>query len=180
LVSVNGYLIQNIARASEPAPISVEHGLWFQYYFQTERGRLGLQANRRDLARTLWADNSPTWHFDDATFDRAAQAFDNPDYVDIVIHNYRHRLGMEPGIFDYAEIEKKLAQTPPITVPSITLDGTADGVIPATDGTSHVARFTGPRSHRQVPGVGHNLPQEAPQVFADAVAELVRNGKWRT
>jgi pimeloyl-ACP methyl ester carboxylesterase len=180
LVSVNGYLIQNIAKASEPAPISVEHGLWFQYYFQTERGRLGLQANRRDLARTLWAGNSPTWHFDDATFDRAAQAFDNPDYVDIVIHNYRHRLGMEPGIFDYAEIEKKLAQTPSITVPSITLDGTADGGIPATDGTSQASRFTGPRSHRQVPGVGHNLPQEAPQVFADAVAELVRNGKWRT
>jgi pimeloyl-ACP methyl ester carboxylesterase len=180
LVSVNSYLIQNIAKAADPLPAAVEHGLWYQYYFQTERGRAGLAANRRDIARILWKNNSPTWQFDDATFERAAEAFDNPDYVDIVIHNYRHRLGLAAGAADYDEIEKKLAQIPPITVPSITLDGVADGVIPSTDGQSQAARFTGPRDHRQIPGVGHNLPQEAPKAFADACAELVRNGKWRT
>ncbi|MFJ3007463.1 alpha/beta fold hydrolase [Pseudomonas fluorescens] len=180
LVSVNSYLIQNIAKAAEPLPAALEHGLWYQYYFQTERGRAGLEANRRDIARILWKNNSPTWQFDDATFERAAEAFDNPDYVDIVIHNYRHRLGLAAGAPDYDEIEKKLAQIPPITVPSITLDGMADGVIPATDGQLQVARFSGPRIHRQIPGVGHNLPQEAPKAFADACVELVRNGKWRT
>ncbi|MDB6144993.1 MAG: alpha/beta hydrolase fold family protein [Pseudomonas sp.] len=180
LVSVNSYLIQNIAKAAEPLPAKLEHALWYQYYFQTERGRAGLEANRRDIARILWGNNSPSWQFDDATFERAAQAFDNPDYVDVVVHSYRHRLGLAPGAPDYDEIEKKLAQIPPITVPSITLDGVADGAIPATDGTVQAARFTGPRDHRQVPGVGHNLPQEAPQAFADACAELARNAKWRT
>ncbi|WP_397450035.1 alpha/beta fold hydrolase [Pseudomonas sp. NA-150] len=180
LVSVNSYLIQNIAKAAEPLPAHIEHGLWYQYYFQTERGRAGLEANRRDIANILWKNNSPTWNFDDTTFERAAEAFDNPDYVDIVIHNYRHRLGLAAGAPDYEEQEKKLALIPPITVPSITLDGMADGVIPATDGSGQAAKFTGPRSHRQVPGVGHNLPQEAPKVFADAVIELVNNGKWRT
>jgi pimeloyl-ACP methyl ester carboxylesterase len=154
--------------------------LWFQYYFQTERGRAGLQANRRDIARILWKNNSPAWHFDDATFERAVKAFDNPDYVDIVIHSYRHRLGLAPGYPDYDAAEKKLALIPPISVPAITLDGVADGVVAATDGSSSAARFTGPRSHRQIPGVGHNLPQEAPKPFADAVAELARNGKWRS
>lgn len=157
LVSVNSYLIQNIAKAADPLPAAIEHGLWYQYYFQTERGRAGLTANRRDIARILWKNNSPTWQFDDATFERAAEAFDNPDYVDIVIHNYRHRLGLAPGFPDYEEIEKKLAQIPPISVPSITLDGVADGVIPATDGQSQAAKFTGPRSHRQIPGVGSQL-----------------------
>jgi pimeloyl-ACP methyl ester carboxylesterase len=180
LVSVNGYLIQDIAKAGAPLAQKVEWGLWYQYYFQTERGRAGLAANRRDLARILWQNNSPTWQFDEATFLRAAQAFDNPDYVDVVIHSYRHRLGLATGDPQYDEAEKKLALTPPITVPAITLDGTADGVVPATDGTASAARFTGPRIHRQVPGVGHNLPQEAPVAFADAVSELVRNGKWRT
>ncbi|CDG85941.1 alpha/beta fold hydrolase [Janthinobacterium agaricidamnosum] len=180
LVSVNSYLIQDIARAAAPAPTHVEWGLWYQYYFQTERGRAGLEAHRRDLARILWKNNSPSWHFDDATFERAAQAFDNPDYVDIVIHSYRHRLGLAPGYPDYEAAEKKLALLPAISVPSITLDGIDDGVIAATDGSASAARFSGPRSHRKIPGAGHNLPQEAPQAFADAVAELVRNGKWRT
>lgn len=180
LVSVNSYLIQNIAKAADPLPAAIEHGLWYQYYFQTERGRAGLEANRRDIARILWKNNSPTWAFTDATFDRAAEAFDNPDYVDIVIHNYRHRLGLAAGAPDYDDIEKMLAQTPSITVPSITLDGAADGVIPATDGQSQAARFSGSRIHRQIPGVGHNLPQEAPKSFVDACAELARNGKWRT
>jgi len=180
LVSVNSYLIQNIAKAAEPLPAHVEWGLWYQHYFQTERGRAGLQANRREIAQILWKNNSPTWHFDQATFERSAGSFDNPDYVDVVIHSYRHRMGLAPGAADYEEIEKKLAQTPSISVPSITLDGMADGVIAATDGTSSAGRFSGTRVHRQILGVGHNLPQEAPQAFADAVAELVRNGKWRT
>ncbi|KJK24419.1 alpha/beta hydrolase [Burkholderiaceae bacterium 16] len=180
LVSVNSYLIQDIAHATNPLPAEIEHGLWYQYYFQTERGRAGLEANRRDIARILWKNNSPTWKFDDATFARAAEAFDNPDYVDIVIHSYRHRLGLAPGYPLHETTERKLAGLPPITVPSITLDGTADGVVPATDGKSQAARFTGPRIHRQIPGVGHNLPQEAPEAFADAVTELVRGGKWRT
>jgi pimeloyl-ACP methyl ester carboxylesterase len=180
LVSVNSYLIQDIARATAPLPAPVEHGLWYQYYFQTERGRAGLEAGRRDIARILWKNNSPTWQFDDQTFLRAAEAFDNPDYVDIVIHSYRHRLGLAPGYPLHEATEKKLAAIPPIPVPTITLDAPAAGVVPATDGKASAARFTGPRTHRQVPGVGHNLPQEAPEAFADAVTELVRGGKWRT
>ena len=180
LVSVNSYLIQDIAKANAPLPVHVEWGLWYQYYFQTERGRAGLEANRRDLAHILWKNNSPTWNFSQATFDRAAKAFDNPDYVDIVIHSYRHRLGLAPGFPAYEDSERKLALTPPIRVPAITLDGIADGVIPATDGHASAAKFTGPRIHRQIPNAGHNLPQEAPKAFADAVAELARNGKWRT
>lgn len=180
LVSVNSYLIQDIARASEPLSAQVEWGLWYQHYFQTARGRAGLQANRREMARLLWKNNSPTWRFDDATFERSAASFDNPDYVDVVIHSYRHRMGLAPGAADYEEIEKKLAQNPPISAQTITLDGMADGVIAATDGTSSAAHFIGSREHRQIPDVGHNLPQEAPQAFADAVAALVRSGKWRT
>lgn len=180
LVSVNGYLIQDIAKAGAPLPPAIERGLWYQYYFQTERGRAGLQANRRELARVLWKNNSPTWQFSDATFERSAAAFDNPDFVDIVIHSYRHRLGLAPGFPQYDEIEKRLAAVAPISVPTITLDGLADGVIPATDGRASAAKFSGPRIHRQVPDAGHNLPQEAPKAFADACAELARNGKWRT
>jgi pimeloyl-ACP methyl ester carboxylesterase len=180
LVSVNSYLIQDISKAGAPLPPGIERGLWYQYYFQTERGRAGLEANRRELAHILWKNNSPTWHFDEATFERSAKAFDNPDFVDIVIHSYRHRLGLAAGYSQYDEIEKKLASISPITVPSITLDGLADGVIPATDGHASAAKFTGPRIHRQIPNAGHNLPQEAPKAFADACAELARSGKWRT
>lgn len=180
LVSVNSYLIQDISKAGAPLPPGIERGLWYQYYFQTERGRAGIEANRRELAHILWKNNSPTWHFDEATFERSAKAFDNPDFVDIVIHSYRHRLGLAAGYSQYDEIEKKLASISPITVPSITLDGLADGVIPATDGRASAAKFTGPRIHRQIPNVGHNLPQEAPKAFADACAELARSGKWRT
>lgn len=180
LVCVNSYLIQDIAKAGAPLPPAIERGLWYQYYFQTERGHAGLEANRRELAHVLWKNNSPTWHFDEATFERSAKAFDNPDFVDIVIHSYRHRLGLAAGYPQYDEIEKKLASIPPITVPTITLDGLADGVIPATDGRASAAKFTGPRTHRQIPDAGHNLPQEAPEAFADACAELARTGKWRT
>jgi pimeloyl-ACP methyl ester carboxylesterase len=174
LVSVNGYLIQDIANAAKPLPAQVEAGLWYQFYFQTERGRAGLVANRRDIARILWMRNSPTWKFDDATFDRSATAFDNPDYVEVVVHSYRHRLGGAAGTLQFEALERRLAELPVITVPTITLDGESDGVVPATDGTSTAAKFAGPRIHRVVPHVGHNLPQEAPEVFANAVSELVQ------
>jgi pimeloyl-ACP methyl ester carboxylesterase len=172
LVSVNSYLIQDIARAAVPVAAKVEAGLWYQYYFLTERGRAGLAANRRDIAKLLWTRNSPNWHFDDATFDRSAAAFENPDYVDIVIHSYRHRLGYAPGYSPYEEFEKRLATQPAIQVPAITLDGEADGVVPATDGESTAAKFVGGRQHRVLPNIGHNLPQEDPAVFAAAVWEL--------
>jgi pimeloyl-ACP methyl ester carboxylesterase len=173
LVSVNSYLIQNIARAGQPIPAKVEASLWFQYYFQTERGRAGLTANRRDIARILWERNSPTWHFDDATFVRSAAAFDNPDYVDVVIHSFRHRLGLAAGDARYAQLEQQLAAQPVIGVPAVTLDGEADGVAAPTDGKSTAAKFGAARRHRTVPNAGHNLPQEAPKAFADAVLELL-------
>jgi pimeloyl-ACP methyl ester carboxylesterase len=173
LVSVNSYLIQDIANAGRPISPSVESGLWYQYYFQTERGRSGLMANRREIARTLWTRNSPNWRFDGATLDRHAKSFDNADYVDVVIHSYRHRLGLAPGYPAYEDVERRLATLPPIAVPTITLDGKADGVVPATDGRSSAATFRGARSHRVIEGAGHNLPEEAPREFADAVFELV-------
>lgn len=172
LVSVNGYLIQNIARANMPAAAQVEAGLWYQYYFQTERGRAGLTENRREIARLLWTRNSPSWRFDDATFEQSARAFDNPDYVDVVIHSYRHRLGLAVGYPAYAELEQRLAAQPTISVPTITLDGDTDGVVPATDGKAAAAHFVGPRQHRVIRGAGHNLPQEDPTAFAAAAWEL--------
>ena len=172
LVAVNGYLIQDIARAGVPLSPDVESGLWYQFYFLTERGRAGLIANRREIARTIWTRNSPHWRFDAATIERHARAFETPDYVDVVIHSYRHRLGLADGFPPYADVERRLAALPPIPVPTITLDGAADGVVPATDGTSAAARFTGDRRHRVVPRVGHNLPEEAPRAFADAAWEL--------
>jgi pimeloyl-ACP methyl ester carboxylesterase len=172
VVSVNGYLVQDIAKAGVPIPAKIEAGLWYQYYFATERGRTALAANRRDIARTIWAYNSPGWRFDEATFARSMASLDNPDYVAIVIHNYRFRLGLEPGHPRYAALEQRLARLPPVAAPAITLDGAADGVAPANDGKAQAGRFTGPRSHRVVPGAGHNLPQEAPQAFADAVQAL--------
>jgi pimeloyl-ACP methyl ester carboxylesterase len=173
LVSLNSYNIQDIARAMVPAKAEREVPLWYQYYFQLERGRAGLAANRREIARILWQQWSPNWHFDDATFERSALAFDNPDYVDVVIHSYRHRFGLADGDPRYADLQRGLAALPAITVPTITLDGAGDGVAPATDGTSSAAKFTGPRTHRIIPRAGHNLPQEEPETFAGAVMELV-------
>jgi pimeloyl-ACP methyl ester carboxylesterase len=178
LVSVNegGYLIMDIAAAANPLRPQLEVGLWFFFYFATERGRRGLAANRRDLARLLWTQLSPKWHFDDATFDRTAEALANPDFVEVVIHFFRHRLGLVPGYAPYEDLERQLADQPPITVPAITLDGQAGGPdFPATDGTASAAHFTGPRVHRQVPDAGHNLPQENPQAFADAVLDLAKS-----
>ncbi|MGZ5786372.1 MAG: alpha/beta fold hydrolase, partial [Ramlibacter sp.] len=172
LVSLNSYNIQNIARAMEPDTPDDEHRLWYQYYFHSERGRAGLAKDRRGIARLLWQLWSPTWRFDDATFERSAGAFDNPDFVEVVIHSYRHRFGLVPGDPAYAEIERRLAAQPVIAVPSITFDGADDGVRGPADTTAHAHQFTGRRSHRIVAGAGHNLPQEAPRAFADAVMEL--------
>jgi pimeloyl-ACP methyl ester carboxylesterase len=174
LVSLNSYNIQDIAGAMVPARAEREVALWYQYYFQIERGRAGLAANRREIAKILWQQWSPNWAFDNATFDRTATAFDNPDYVDVVIHSYRHRYGLAEGDPQYADVERRLAAQPVISVPAITLDGAGDGVIPATDGSSTAAKFTGPRSHRVIPRAGHNLPQEEPEAFAAAVMELVK------
>jgi pimeloyl-ACP methyl ester carboxylesterase len=174
LVTVNGYLIQDIAHAMDPGKPPREVAYWYQYYFQIERGRAGLAANRREIARILWRQWSPNWHFDDATFDRTAVAFDNPDYVDVVIHSYRHRYGLAEGDPRYADLERRLAAQPVIAVPAITLDGDADGVSPATDGSAHAAKFSRRLAHRIIPRAGHNLPQEEPEAFAAAVMELAK------
>jgi pimeloyl-ACP methyl ester carboxylesterase len=182
LVSGNGYLIQNIAKAMEPTTPAGEKAIWYQYYFHTARGAAGLAANRREIAQLLWRDWSPTWHFDDATFGRTAAAFDNPDFVAVAVHSYRHRFGLAEGDPAYASIEARLAAQPVIGVPTITLDGSSDGVVPATDGKAYASLFSGPREHRAVAGAGHNLPQEAPEAFADAVWELARRElarSWR-
>jgi pimeloyl-ACP methyl ester carboxylesterase len=169
LVSGNSYNIQNIARAMEPANPSEEAALWYQYYFHNERGQRGLEKDRRDVARLLWRMWSPSWTFDHATFERTATAFDNPDFVDVVIHSYRHRYGLAPGDPTYASIEAALAAQPPIAVPAITIDGDADGVNPGT--THQAAKFIGPHEHRVFKGAGHNLPQERPKEWAQAVID---------
>ncbi|MDP2820136.1 MAG: alpha/beta hydrolase [Polaromonas sp.] len=176
LVSLNSYNLQDIAKAMVPDTPENERSLWYQYYFHSERGRAGLAADRRGLCRLLWKLWSPTWNFDEATFERSAAAFDNPDFVEVVIHSYRHRFGLVAGDPALAGIERRLAAQPPISVPSITFDGADDGVRPPAPVEQHARQFTGPRSHRLVPGVGHNLPQEVPTVFADAVLELVQQG----
>jgi pimeloyl-ACP methyl ester carboxylesterase len=179
LLTYNGYNIQHIASAMRPLPPEAERRLWYQYYFHSERGRAGLEADRRALCRLLWQTWSPSWRFDDATYECTARAFDHPDFVDVVIHSYRHRFGLVAGDPAYAAIEQRLAAQPAITVPTISVDGTDDGVRPPATTQAEARHFTGPRSHRVVPGVGHNMPQEAPGWFADAVLELVRGGVTR-
>ncbi len=176
LVSLNSYNIQNIARAMVPDTPENELSLWYQYYFHSERGRAGLAADRRAFCRLLWRLWSPTWVFDEATFERSAAAFDNPDFVEVVIQSYRHRFGLVAGDPALAGIEERLAAQPAISVPSITFDGADDGVRPPAAAAQHAQRFTGVRSHRIVDGAGHNLPQEKPQLFASAVMELVQGG----
>ena len=168
LVSYNSYNIQNIARAMEPDKPEGEYGIWYQYYFQTERGREGLKKDRQAFCRLLWRLWSPSWKFDDATFERTAPSFDNPDFVDVVIQFYRHRLGLAPGDPAYDEIEQRLAKQPNITVPTITLDGSTDGIRPAGTAAQAV-HFTGRHEHRVIRDAGHNVPQEAPRAFAEAV-----------
>jgi pimeloyl-ACP methyl ester carboxylesterase len=175
LVSYNSYNIQNIARAMEPDTPENERGLWYQYYFQSERGRAGLVKDRRSFCRLLWRLWSPTWEFDNATFERTATSFDNPDFVDVVIHSYRHRFGAVAGDPSLEELERRLAAQPKITVPTVTLDGADDGIRSAGTVT-HASQFTGRHEHRVIPGAGHNLPQEKPGAFAEAVLTVK---KWQ-
>ncbi|WP_329189130.1 alpha/beta hydrolase [Actinacidiphila glaucinigra] len=172
LVSVTGYLITNRDANKQPLPPKAEWAWWYQYYFATERGRLGLEENRHDLARLVWEFNSPTWEFDDATFRRTAASFENPDYVAIVLHNYRWRLGLAKGDPRYDRLERRLAAGPMIAVPTITLDGGDDPFTPAGEGAAYRAKFSGRYAHRTLKGIGHNVPQEAPEAFAAAVVDV--------
>lgn len=177
LVSVNGYAILDLPHFNVPAAPKQEQSIWFMYYFLSQRGEAGYRKNRSEINKMLWQSFSPAWKFDDATFDLTAPAFNNPDHVSVVIHSYRHRYGTAAGDPAYTNIESVFAKQPPITVPAITLDGKDDGVRPPNDGKSYADKFTGPRTHRIIDGAGHNLPQEAPQAFADAVMEFVKTGK---
>ena len=172
LVSVSGYLIGSQAAGQVPLPPEAELQWWYQYYFATDRGRAGYEKYRREFSKLIWRTASPRWNFDDATFDRSAASFDNPDHVAIVIHNYRWRLGLADGEPEYAELEQRLAEGPLIAVPTITLEGDANGA-PHLD-LPHTPRSSqGPYSHRTIEGgIGHNLPQEAPEAFAEAVLDL--------
>jgi pimeloyl-ACP methyl ester carboxylesterase len=169
LVSVSGYLIgsQDVGRV--PLPPQAELQWWYQYYFATERGRAGYDRYRREFARLIWRTASPKWSFDDATFERSAASFDNPDHVAIVVDNYRWRIGLSEGEPQYLDLEKRLAEAPVITVPTVTLEGDANGA-PHPDPSAYAAKFSGPYSHRTIEGgIGHNLPQEAPDAFVDAI-----------
>ena len=174
LVTVNSYNIQNIAIAMRPVEPAQEHRLWYQYYFHNERGRAGLDASRRALCRLLWELWSPLWAFDDLTFERSAVSFDNPDFVAVTIQSYRHRFGFAAGDPALDAIEALLAAQPKIAVPTIALQGEADGVHPPDASAKHAAYFSGPYQRRVLPRIGHNPPQEAPQVFADAILELIK------
>jgi pimeloyl-ACP methyl ester carboxylesterase len=172
MVSVSGYLIGSVEANKVPLPPEAELAWWYQYYFATERGRAGYEKNRRAFAKLIWKTASPKWAFDDATFERSAVSLDNPDHVAIVIHNYRWRLGLAQGEAKYDDLEKRLAQAPVIAVPSITMEGDANGA-PHPEAASYAGKFSGRYAHRVVTGgIGHNLPQEAPQAFADAVVAV--------
>jgi pimeloyl-ACP methyl ester carboxylesterase len=172
MVSVSGYLIGNQEGGRMPLPPRAELQWWYQYYFATERGRIGYDKYRRDFTKLIWQIASPKWAFDDATFDRTAAAFDNPDHVAIVIHNYRWRLGLAEGEAKNDELEKRLAEGPLITVPTITLEGDANGA-PYPDPSSYAKKFAGRYTHRLIKGgIGHNLPQEAPQAFSQAIIDV--------
>jgi pimeloyl-ACP methyl ester carboxylesterase len=173
LVTGNGYNIQDIAAAVKPVAPAQEHRFWYQYYFHTERGRAGLEQNRRALIRYIWQIWSPHWAFDDATFERSAPSFDNPDFVAVTIQSYRHRFGSAPGDPALEPIERQLAAQPKITVPAIVLHGDGSGIQPPAGSQAHARLFAGPYQRRVLPTIGHNLPQEAPQVVAAAVLELV-------
>ena len=172
MVSVSGYLIGSQEVGRMPLPPKAEHEWWYQYYFATERGRAGYDKYRMEFSKLIWQLASPKWEFDDATFNRSSAAFDNPDHVDVVIHNYRWRLGLAQGEPKHDELEKRLAGFPVITVPTITLQGDADGA-PRPDPSSYAKKFSGKYMHRTITGgIGHNLPQEAPQPFAQAVVDV--------
>jgi pimeloyl-ACP methyl ester carboxylesterase len=172
LVSVSGYLIGSQESGKMPLPPKAELQWWYQFYFATERGRVGYDKYRHDFSKLIWQLASPKWNFDDATFDRSAASFDNPDHVAIVVHNYRWRLALAEGEAKYADLDKRLAENPVITVPTITMEGDANGA-PHPEPSAYAKMFSGKYSHRTIKGgVGHNLPQEAPQAFAEAVADV--------
>ena len=172
LVSVSGYLIGSQRAGQVPLPPDAEQQWWYQYYFATERGRAGYEKYRREFAKLIWRTASPKWNFDDATFDRTAASFDNPDHVAIAIHNYRWRLGLAEGESEYDDLEERLAGAPVITVPTVTLEGDANGA-PHPEPSAYTEKFSGPYTHRTIEGgIGHNLPQEAPQAFVDAVIDV--------
>jgi pimeloyl-ACP methyl ester carboxylesterase len=174
MVSVSGYLIGSQEANKKPLPPAAELSWWYQFYFTTERGRLGYEANTREFAKLIWRTASPTWNFDDATFERSAAAFDNPDHVAISIHNYRWRLGLADGEAKYDAFEEKLAKGPVITIPAITMEGDANGA-PHADPAAYAKKFSGKYEHRTIGGgIGHNLPQEAPQAFARAVLDVAK------
>ncbi|HEY0596311.1 alpha/beta hydrolase [Sphingopyxis sp.] len=174
LVAVSGYLIGSQAAGQMPLPPEAELQWWYQFYFATERGRAGYTKYRKEFSRLIWRIASPKWAFDDATFDRSAAAFDNPDHVDVVIHNYRWRLGLAEGEARYDAIEQQLAKAPVVTVPTITMEGDANGA-PHPDPAAYAAKFTGRYQHRLLTGgIGHNLPQEAPAAFVEAMLDVAR------
>ena len=170
IVAVSGYLITSIEANKKPLPPVGELGWWYQYYFSTERGRLGYKQYTHDFDKLIWKQASPKWNFDDATYDRTAASFDNPDHVDIAVHNYRWRLGLAKGEPQYEELEEKLFKGPPVTVPAITIASDFDG--PNADGKAYASEYTGKYSHRVLKGIGHNVPQEAPEAFAKAVVDV--------
>jgi pimeloyl-ACP methyl ester carboxylesterase len=174
MVSVSGYLIGSQQAGKLPLPPKAELQWWYQFYFATERGRLGYEKYRREFSRLIWQLASPKWSFDDATFERSAAAFDNPDHVAIVIHNYRWRQGLADGESGYEDFEAKLAQGPVIAVPTITMEGDANGA-PHPEPAAYAKKFSGKYEHRTISGgIGHNLPQEAPRAFAEAIIDIDR------
>jgi pimeloyl-ACP methyl ester carboxylesterase len=172
LVSVTGYNIQNIAAAAKPASAAAEYRHWYQWYFHTERGRAGLTQNRHDICRLLWKLWSPNWNFDEATYQRTGESFENPDFVDVVIQSYRHRYGAAPGDPALEPIERRLAEQPKITVPTIVLHGAADGVGPPQGSEQHARHFTSRYERRVIPVAGHFLPNEAPEAVVQAIRDL--------
>jgi len=172
IVSVSGYLITSLRANLQPLPPQAEYGWWYQYYFATERGRLGYSKDRKEFNKLIWKNASPKWDFDDATFNRTAESFDHPDHVAIVMHNYRWRLSLVEGESQYDALEQKLFQAPVITVPAVTIASDFDG--PAADGSPYRNKFSGKYSHRILKGIGHNVPQEAPREFAQAVIDVDR------
>ena len=172
MVSVSGYLIGSQESGKMPLPPNAELQWWYQFYFAIERGRIGYDKNRHDFAKLIWKQASPKWNFDDATFERSAQAFNNPDHVDIAIHNYRWRLALAQGEPKYDDMEKRLAESPVITIPTITMEGDANGA-PHPEPSFYAKKFSGKYEHRDIKGgIGHNLPQEAPEAFAKAVIDV--------
>ena len=175
LVSAGGYALHHVGSSATPTTPEREAALWYQYYLLSERGRAGLTVYRREFARLLWHQWSPQWHFSEEEFARSAAAFDNPDWVEVVLHSYRYKFGMAPGDERYTELASRLEEQPPIEVPTLTLDGGAHGVVPGSDGGRWASLFLGQWEHRVVPDAGHNIPQENPQAFAEAVQTV---GRW--